>query len=230
MRPTRITTAEETVTHHIAIKGVQRAALLGILAVALAVPAAAHHPLGGGTPMTAWHGFLSGIGHPVIGFDHLAFVVAVGIASAFVGLRYFAPAIFIAATVVGCLLALAIGPMAQLEMMISASVALIGIMLLSGRTFPSAGYMALFAVAGVLHGGAYAGAVVGAEATPIGAYLIGFGFIQYAIAAAITFVTLQTWNAVSAAELKPRLAGAFIAGIGMTFLIEHIEALAFPGM
>ena len=166
MRPTRITTAEETVTHHIAIKGVQRAALLGILAVALAVPAAAHHPLGGGTPMTAWHGFLSGIGHPVIGFDHLAFVVAVGIASAFVGLRYFAPAIFIAATVVGCLLALAIGPMAQLEMMISASVALIGIMLLSGRTFPSAGYMALFAVAGVLHGGAYAGAVVGAEATP----------------------------------------------------------------
>lgn len=217
-------------THQLAHKGVQRAALLGILAMTMAIPAAAHHPLGGGTPMTAWHGFLSGVGHPVIGFDHLAFVVAVGIASAFVGLRYLAPAIFIAATVVGCLLTLAVGSFGQLEMLISASVALIGIMLLSGRSFPSAGYTALFAVAGLLHGGAYAGAVVGAEATPLVAYLIGFGLIQYVIAAAMTFVTVQTWRTVTAAEMKPRLAGAFIAGIGMTFLIEHIEALAFPGM
>ena len=217
-------------THQTAIKGLQRVALLGMLAVALAAPAAAHHPLGGGTPMTAWHGFLSGIGHPVIGFDHLAFIIAVGIASAFVGLRYIAPAIFVAATVVGCLLALSIGALPQLEMMISASVALIGILLLSGRSFPSAGYMALFAVAGVLHGGAYAGAVVGAEATPIIAYLLGFGLAQYIIAAVMTFITLQTWQTASAVELKPRLAGAFIAGVGMTFLVEHIEALAFPGM
>ena len=83
-------------THQSAIKGLQRVALLGMLAVAMAAPAAAHHPLGGGTPTTAWHGLLSGIGHPVIGFDHLAFIIAVGIASAFVGLRYIAPAIFVA--------------------------------------------------------------------------------------------------------------------------------------
>lgn len=217
-------------THRSALKGARGAALLGFLAVALAAPAAAHHPLGGGTPMTAWHGFLSGIGHPVIGFDHLAFVVAVGIASAFVALRYVAPAVFIGATVAGCLLTLAVGTLPQLELMISATVALIGIMLLSGRSVPSAGYMALFAVAGLLHGGAYAGAVIGAEATPIIAYLIGFGLVQFAIAAAMTFVTLTTWQAVSAAEMKPRLAGAFIAGIGMTFLVEHIEAIAFPGM
>ena len=217
-------------THRSAIKGLQRVALLGMLAVAMAAPAAAHHPLGGGTPTTAWHGLLSGIGHPVIGFDHLAFIIAVGIASAFVGLRYIAPAIFVAATVVGCLLALSIGALPQLEMMISASVALIGILLLSGRSFPSVGYMALFAVAGILHGGAYAGAVVGAEATPIVAYLLGFGLAQYIIAAVMTFITLRTWQAASAIDLKPRLAGAFIAGVGMTFLIEHIEALAFPGM
>ena len=29
------------------------------------------------------HGLLSGIGHPIIGFDHLAFVIAVGLIAAF---------------------------------------------------------------------------------------------------------------------------------------------------
>ena len=42
----------------------------------------AHHPLGGMIPQNFMQGFLSGIGHPVIGFDHLAFVVAVGLIAA----------------------------------------------------------------------------------------------------------------------------------------------------
>ena len=44
--------------------------------------ALAHHPLGGMTPTSFTEGFLSGIGHPVIGFDHLAFVIAVGLIAA----------------------------------------------------------------------------------------------------------------------------------------------------
>ena len=38
--------------------------------------AIAHHPMGGNTPSTLWEGLLSGVGHPIIGFDHLAFIVA----------------------------------------------------------------------------------------------------------------------------------------------------------
>ena len=41
-------------------------------------PALAHHPFGGETPRTIAEGLLSGLGHPVIGLDHLAFTVAIG--------------------------------------------------------------------------------------------------------------------------------------------------------
>ena len=204
--------------------------LAGLFAALSAVPALAHHPLGGTTPTTFWQGLLSGIGHPVIGIDHVAFVIAVGVASAFLGLRYLAPAAFILATLVGCLAALATGPMAHLELLVAASVALLGILVLSGRSISSPVYMALFAVAGILHGYAYAGAMIGAEPTPIAAYLIGLGAAQYAIAAAMTWLTLQTWKAVSPSNIEPRLAGAVVAGVGLTFLGEHIETLVLASL
>ena len=43
------------------------------------VPAFAHHLMGGHTPATFGEGILSGLGHPVIGLDHFAAVVAVGV-------------------------------------------------------------------------------------------------------------------------------------------------------
>ena len=49
------------------------------LVVATTSNAFAHHPLGGAAPETMLHGFLSGVGHPLIGFDHLAFVFAIGV-------------------------------------------------------------------------------------------------------------------------------------------------------
>ena len=41
-------------------------------------PAFAHHVMGGRTPATFAEGILSGLGHPIIGVDHFAAVVAVG--------------------------------------------------------------------------------------------------------------------------------------------------------
>ena len=38
----------------------------------------AHHFMGGGLPQTFTQGLLSGLGHPVIGLDHAAFIVAAG--------------------------------------------------------------------------------------------------------------------------------------------------------
>ena len=43
-----------------------------------AEPAFAHHVMGGRMPATFAEGLLSGLGHPVIGLDHFAAVVAVG--------------------------------------------------------------------------------------------------------------------------------------------------------
>ncbi len=47
-------------------------------ATLLSQPAFAHHVMGGKMPGTFTDGLLSGLGHPVIGLDHFAALVAVG--------------------------------------------------------------------------------------------------------------------------------------------------------
>ena len=49
-----------------------------IVLVLFSAPAFAHHLMGGRTPASFTEGILSGLGHPVIGLDHFAAVVAVG--------------------------------------------------------------------------------------------------------------------------------------------------------
>src|SRR5262245_22419 len=54
---------------------------LGSILTALVLSAgnaSAHHIMGGRTPATFGEGMLSGLGHPIIGLDHFAAVVAVG--------------------------------------------------------------------------------------------------------------------------------------------------------
>ncbi|MGH8734494.1 MAG: HupE/UreJ family protein, partial [Burkholderiales bacterium] len=60
---------------------------LGVLAIMMVIaqPAWAHHPMDGKLPQTFLQGLLSGFGHPVIGVDHLAAIVGVGILAALVG-------------------------------------------------------------------------------------------------------------------------------------------------
>ena len=58
-----------------------------LLFLSLIKPASAHHFMGGKVPSNFLTGFLSGLAHPVIGLDHFAFVVAVGLLAALLGRR-----------------------------------------------------------------------------------------------------------------------------------------------
>ena len=88
----------------------------------------------------------------------------------------------------------------------------------------------LAALAGLFHGWAYGAAVVGAEATPLLAYLAGFGVTQLLIALGVGIVARQLWKVARADALQPRLAGALVAGVGLVYLIENVEGMIFPGM
>jgi urease accessory protein len=161
----------------------------GILAAAalLATPLAqAHHPMGGTTPSTLTEGLLSGLGHPVIGPDHLAFLLIAGLlAAAVVGsARYLLPLAFVGATVGGTLYHLAAGGLPLAESVIALSVLLGGLALVLRRSLPTLLLGGLFALAGVYHGYAYGEAIIGAESTPLLAYLAGFAIIQYLLIAA----------------------------------------------
>jgi len=209
------------------MKRTAQATALAVFASLIAAPALAHHPMGGATPETLWHGLLSGFGHPVIGFDHLAFVIAVGLAAAFTPRRFVTPLAFVAATIGGCLLTHGGIALPLVEFVVAGSVVLVGGMVLSGRSFGGLAYGAVFAIAGLFHGSAYGEAIIGAETTPLLAYLAGFAAIQYAIACGALWLVRSLWNADTALAVKPRLAGAIAAGIGAAFLIENIEGVFF---
>ena len=84
--------------------------------------------------------------------------------------------------------------------------------------------------AGLFHGWAYGAAVIGAEPTPIAAYLLGFGMIQMAIAVGVALFAQRVWKALDASALQPRLAGAVVAGVGLTYIVEIVEGAVFSAM
>ena len=190
----------------------------------------AHHPLGGMTPQTAMHGFLSGVGHPVIGFDHLAFIIGVGLIAAFHRNKLAMPAAFVAGTVGGTMLTLAAVSLPLAEIVITGSVVAAGVVAMRGKIMDLRVAAILAAAAGLFHGWAYGAAVIGAETTPVIAYLVGFGMIQMLIAGGVALATARVWKIIDVAALQPRLAGAVVAGVGLAFLVENVEGMIFSAL
>ncbi len=196
---------------------------LAAAAAAVAAPAAAHHPLGDETPASFLDGLLSGVGHPMLGFDHFAFIVAAGLLAAMLGRVTLMPLFFVGASAMGTLLTVAGVALPLVELMVAGTATLAGALALRGRAIPLAAAAAMFAVAGLFHGWAFGEAVVGAEATPIVAYLLGLALTQWAIAVAAGLVAVRLWREAGQGALQTRLAGAVMAGIGAAFLFEVLE-------
>ena len=197
---------------------------LGLASCLMASQGYAHHVSDGDVPVTIVEGLLSGLAHPVIGIDHLAFLILIGAAAIFTPRPLLPPLAFIGSTVIGCLLVAAGTQFPGVEIGVTVSVLIGGVMVLSGRQYSAALYIGLFSVAGILHGGAYGAAIIGAQMQPLLAYLIGFACIQYAISVGVGLLMLALSANHKANSVHPRLAGALAAGIGVALLIENIEA------
>ncbi len=202
--------------------------LIGLSAIAAsATPALAHHPLGGLPMETFTQGVLSGIGHPLLGFDHLFFVIAVGIAALYTGRAKLAPAAYIAAMVGGCLLMASGTGLPMKEAVIALSLLVVGGVVLSGRALGLVPAMVLFAGFGLFHGSAFGDSIATQEAA-MGApvligYLLGLGVLQYAIAVGAGWVAKTLWQATEATAIQARLAGAVVAGVGLYLSMENLE-------
>jgi urease accessory protein len=182
--------------------------------VAAGLPAHAHHVMGGKMPATFVQGLLSGLGHPIIGIDHLAFIVAVGVAVGVARLNVAIPALFIVASGMGVALHVSGVTLPVAEIIVAASVLLVGAMIASGRVVGTSGWIALFCVAGLYHGYAFGESIVGAEPTPLAAYLSGLVIVQAALTTGVALIARRS----GASALEPRLAGAAISGIGIAVL------------
>ncbi len=193
------------------------------------LPVKAHHPLGGGTPTNFFEGFMSGIGHPVIGVDHLVFVISVGLLAAITHQGIKIPLAFAFAAMAGTGLHLMEIDLPAPELIISGSVLLFGVFLALKNRPHSLVLTGLAAIMGLFHGYAYGEAIFGAEITPLVAYLAGFTAIQLIIATAAFFVGKTLMQQASEQPNLPfRFAGFTICGVGAAFLSTLILETIFP--
>jgi urease accessory protein len=176
--------------------------------------------MGGNVPSTWLEGLLSGLGHPVIGPEHLGFLIAVALVVAVYDLSLALPAVFVAAMAAGVALHVGGVGFPATEIMVALSTLLAGFLLACGRAMPKVGWAALFAVAGLFHGYAFGESIYGAETSPLGAYLAGLIVIQSGFIIGIALIMRRRDARMS--ELAPRLAGAAIFGIGFAALIGQL--------
>ena len=201
-------------------------AAIVIIELLISAPAFAHHPLDGKLPANFFEGIMSGFGHPMIGLDHLAFVIASGLMALGIAGGIMIPIAFVIATAIGAGIHLASIDLPLPEIFIAASVALFGVLLiLRGKNRQNRNYIStislLAAFAGLFHGFAYGEGIFGAEPTPLIAYLIGFSFIQLAISLG-TYLLASKLSKTISSKYITRLGGFAIAAIGMVFLSSAI--------
>jgi len=187
-----------------------------VLLAAGVSPAHAHHVMDYAMPATALEGLLSGLGHPVIGVDHLLFILGAGVLAARLERGYLLPLVFVVASVAVAGIRYLGVDVGLDELWIAGSLVVLGAIMVAARE-PAGGVMAvLFLVTGALHGNALAEAIVGAERTPLVAYLTGLTLIQCAIALAAWWVA--TWLATHRPRVPfQRLVGAAVGAAGLVF-------------
>jgi urease accessory protein len=184
-------------------------------------PASAHHVMGGELPSTAWYGLLSGLGHPIIGIDHLAFIIGVGLMAHLAGRIALLPLLFVVGTILGCFVHIQGHDLPRSELVIALTIVAAAGTVGTLARIPIVILGGLFVVAGVFHGYAYGESIVGAERAPLAAYMVGFGVIQYCIAVASgTAVRMIAGQDYISEKMVMRLAGAGMALVAAVTVVN----------
>lgn len=190
--------------------------LLAALACLAAAPVALAHE---GSGMAG--GFVSGFLHPLLGWDHVVAMVAVGLWGAFLGM----PALWVLPVVFPLVMALggALGvlglPLPGVEIGIALSALVLGVMVAGGVRPPGWVAALIVGVFAIFHGHAH-GTELPQAANPI-AYSLGFviatGLLHLG---GIGFGALARWQT---GRIAVRVAGALIASLGGLFLFQAVR-------
>jgi urease accessory protein len=162
-------------------------------------------------------GFVTGLLHPALGFDHLLAMLSVGILSAQIGGRaiWYIPSAFVAVMIVGGFLGMQEIGIPLVEVGIAISVVVLGMALATDKILPE--WIALFSVAvfGIFHGHAH-GTEMPLIANP---WLYGLGFVIGTATIHITGVFIGLgYRKLQRGPGLLRATGAGIAGVGAYIL------------
>jgi len=165
-------------------------------------------------------GFTSGFLHPLLGWDHVVAMVAVGLWGAFLGVPalWVLPVVFPLVMAFGGALGVLGVPLPGVEIGIALSAMVLGVMVAGALRPPLWVAAVLVGVFAIFHGHAH-GTELPQAAGPI-AYSLGFviatGLLHLG---GIGLGLLTRWSVGRAAV---RAAGALIAGIGVFFLVQAV--------
>ncbi|MEB3256321.1 MAG: HupE/UreJ family protein [Synechococcaceae cyanobacterium] len=179
-----------------------------------AAPALAHHGLDSGAQPTVINGLISGLFHPVLGPDHLLFLLALSL----VGLRHRAGWMLglLVVGLLGSCAGLLLPGLPGAETMAALSLALVALLLL-GR-LPRGLLLPAFA----LHGYVLSASVLGWSAMPIASYLIGL-VISQGLLLLLSLALLARLCRGVGSSLRRSLALA-LAGVGGVLALAPLLA------
>ncbi|MCP5371397.1 MAG: HupE/UreJ family protein [Hyphomicrobiales bacterium] len=188
-----------------------KALFIGVVAAVLAAgPAFAHTQAG------VAGGFFSGFSHPILGWDHVVAMVAVGLWGAFLGApaNWMLPVVFPLVMALGGALGVLGVPVPAVEAGIAASAVVLGLLIALAVRLPLAAAGAIVAAFAIFHGHAH-GTELPEAANPF-AYAVGFviatGLLHIC---GITLGLLARWPA---GALAVRAGGGAICAAGLAFL------------
>lgn len=166
-------------------------------------------------------GFLTGLGHPVSGLDHVLAMIAVGLWGAQLGAPalWLLPVTFPMVMALGGMVGLLGVPLPGVEMGIAASAILLGLAVMSELRPPLAAAVTLVGIFGVFHGHAH-----GTELPPgQSALLYSMGFVVatgclHAVGIGVGLTHRWPWG-----QRLLRAAGAVVAVAGVFFMWRAIK-------
>jgi urease accessory protein len=188
-------------------------------ATSLIAPAAfAHHPMGGQMPSSFTEGLLSGLGHPLIEPAHALFLVgaAVLIAASRMPLHKALAllVLHVLASTSGSLMTALPGIASAIPWILAASLIVLAPALWARRVPAEPFAWAFAAAAGLAHGLAFGEAVIGAETTPVLAYLGGLAVMQSCALTGLCLLVRQAMRSAPALITPGTrvFAGGMLAG------------------
>jgi len=165
-------------------------------------------------------GFLAGMRHPVLGYDHLLAMLSVGVLSAQIGGRaiWTVPTAFVLTMAVGGLLGILGVPLFSVEIGIAFSVFALGAAIAADKKMPVVVAMLFVATFAIFHGHAH-----GSEMPVLAApafYAVGFMTGTAGIHVAGVLIGMLFIQSPRG-TLALRLAGAGMAVVGLGLIVMH---------
>jgi len=162
-------------------------------------------------------GFIAGFLHPLLGWDHVVAMVAVGLWGAFLGLPaiWVLPVVFPLVMALGGVLGLLGVPLPGVEIGIAGSAIVLGAMVAFAARPPLAVAAVIVGAFAIFHGHAH-GTELPEAANPL-VFSLGFVIATGLLhVCGIGFGLLVRWPA---GRVAVRASGVFIAGVGLAFLV-----------